>query len=167
MAVTFFFASKRPSLTGGAGDTFTFDASFSETHSVRARYTKEPIEGGARLSDHRILEQRPLSMQVVVSSAALGGILRDRHVQAWGRMVAYVQADPPQLFTVSTGLETLKNVVLVSASAPRTPETGNALIADLELVQLTFSSTDIAANLADAAQDLALGEVDLGSQGLG
>jgi hypothetical protein len=167
MALTQFAADRRPSLTGDSGDVFTFDTSLRESHRVRVRYTSEPIEGGASLADLRVIEQRPLQITVVVSAAERLGLERDRDVQAWGRLVALAIADPPILFTVTTTLESLERVVLTDVGAPRTAETGNALIADLTLRQLVFSATDVAANLALAAQDLALGEVDLGAQGLG
>jgi len=167
MSTTFFTRAFQPSLASDSGDLFVFDTSLSEQHSVSVRWTQEPIEDGTTITDNRIVEQRRLPIQVVVSSAELGGVLRSRHVEAWARLVKLTLADPPVLFTVTTSLETLEDVVLESASATRTAATGNALIADLVLVQLQFSRTDVAQNLADAAVDLGLGEVDLGSQGLG
>ena len=167
MAVTLFSVDRAPGLFPDSGDPFIFDATLSENHSVKARYTREPLEDGSELSDHKINEQRPLGMVVTVSSAERGGLINDRHTAAWGRLVTLTQANPPPVFTVTTGAETLENVVLTGADWPRTPDQGNSMVATVTLVQLQFSQTDVAANLADAAQDLQLGEVDLGSQGLG
>lgn len=168
MASPVAFFSQTPRLTTqGTGDTFVFDASTSEGHSVKLRWTTEPLEDGSQLTDHRVIEQRTLPMTVVVSAAELGGIIRDRHVQAWQRFVRLAVSDPPLLFEVTTTLETLENVVIDSVSDTRTPDKGSSIVADVVLRQLVFSQTDVAANLADAAQDLGLGEVDLGSQGLG
>lgn len=162
------FFTQTPRLTDqSTGDSFNFDASVSEGHRVENQWTAEPIEDGSQLTDHRVKVQRRLTMTVVVSSAEFGGAIRDRHVQSWGRFVALATADPPGLFEVTTTLESLDNVVIKSVGATRTPDQGNSLVADIELVQLTFSSTDVAANLADAAVDLGQGDVDLGSQGLG
>lgn len=162
-----FFAMTPGLRDQSTGDEFIFDASTSEGHAVETEWTQEPLEDGTVLTDARVIAQRRLPMQVIVSSAEQGGAIRDRHVRAWNRLVRLTTADPPPLFEVTTTLETLPNVVIQRASAPRTPATGNALVADIVLLQLLFSQTDVAANLADAAQDLGLGEVDLGSQGLG
>jgi hypothetical protein len=168
MADEIAFFSNVPRLeTQGTGDVFVFDGSESEGHSVELQWTSEPIENGSQLSDNRVIGQRTLPMTVVVSSAEEGGVIRDRHVQAWQRFVRLATADPPLLFEVTTALETLEDVAIARVGATRTPDKGNALVADLVLRQLVFSRTDVAENLADAAQDLGLGEVALGSQGLG
>jgi hypothetical protein len=167
MSTTFFTRRFQPNLVSDVGDLFVFDTSLGEKHSVSVTWTQEPIEDGTNITDNRVVAQRRLPIQVMVSSAQLGGIFRDRDVQAWARLVKVTLAETPILWTVTTGLEVLENVVIESASATRTAATGNALIADLVLVQLQFSATDVAQNLADAAVDLGLGEVDLGSQGLG
>lgn len=163
-----FTGDKRPSIEiQGTEDIWRFDASLSEGHTITRRWTSEPIEGGAELTDHSFVEQREFPIQVIESSAERRGIFRDRHVQAWARLKSLILADPPHLFTVTTTLESIEDAGLKSVSAPYIPANGNALVVDLVFVELTFSLTDVAENLADAAQDIGLAEVDLGSQGLG
>ena len=162
------FFQTTPRITDTAtNDAFIFDFSISEGHAVEAQWTAEPIEDGTRITDNRVLAQRRIPMTVIVSSANELGLVRDRHVQAWNRLVRLAKADPPPLFEVVTGLESYDNAVIRRVGTTRTPDQGNALIADIELLQLQFARTDVAQNLADAAVDLGLGEVDLGSQGLG
>lgn len=167
MSIVEFALNRRPSMTSDEGDVTTWDASLSERHSLQFDYTSEPIESGAEISDNRVRRQRELPLQVTVSSAELGGVIRDRHIQAWTRLVSQAEADPPLLFEVTTVAESYDNMVIAAISWPRTPDQGNRMVADIVFKQLEFSQTDVAANLADAAQDLALGDVSLGSQGLG
>lgn len=168
MAIPAAFFALTPRLADvTSGDTFVFDCSINEGHRVETQWTAEPLENGSMLSDSRVILQRRIPMTVIVSSANRGGFFPTRHIDAWTRLVALATQDPPGLFEVVTALETYDGCVIRTVGTTRTPDQGNSLVADIELIQLQFSQTDVAANLADAAQDPGLGEVDLGSQGLG
>ena len=179
MTIYQLFSDKRPGLTSTTGLEIKFDASMSEQHMVDTEWASRPIESGARLTDHRIKVQRQLQLTVLVSSASVSGLspfqpiadliepVAARHVTVWNRIVSLVHADTPFLWEVVTQLETLELCVIKSASAPRTAADGNTITATLTILQLEFADVDEVTNLADAAQDLALAEVDLGSQGLG
>ena len=164
---TALFTDRRPRIESGPGDQFIFDASFSERHMVKNQWTSEPIEDGTTISDNVITGQRMLPMQVVVSSAELGGVFSNRDGAAWARFVTLAQQKPPPTFKVTTTLESLRNCVIDSVGATRTATTGTSLVADLVMRQLEFSATDVADNLSDAAQDLGQGNQNIGSQGLG
>lgn len=162
-----FVEFRRPSMRSDEGDLFRFDSSEAERHAAVYDWTREPIESGAELTDNRVKRQRELPITVVVSSAEQGGVVRDRHIQAWTRLRALADQDPPLLFEVTTTPEFYDDMVIVSIGWPRSPDQGDVMVADIAFRQLTYSQTDTAQNLADAAQDPGLGEVDLGSQGLG
>jgi hypothetical protein len=157
----------RPYIVSSAGDVFRFDSSESEQHERSWTWTREPLESGAEISDHRIDNQVPLRMTVVVSSAEQGGVRRDRDVEEWRRLRGLAAAAPPLLFEVYTRADYYEDMVFTRVGWARTPDQGRTLVADIELVRMDFARTDIAQNLADAAVDIAQGEVDLGSQGLG
>ena len=168
MAIPAAFFAATPRLTDTAsGDSLVFDCSVNESHRVETQWTAEPLEDGSLLSESRIVLQRRIPMTVIISSANRGGLFPTRHIDAWTRLVSLATQDPPPLFEVVTAIETYTGCVLKTVGTTRTPDQGNSLVADVELLQLRFSATDVAANLADAAQDPGLGEVDLGSQGLG
>lgn len=164
MSIAGIFQDVRPSIEG-LGAAFVFDMLQEATHRVRAVWTEEPVEDGSTLSDHRWLPQRDLVLTVVVSSAEALPFDRTAHLRAWQRLRDLVTLEPPQLFTIVTSDETYDNMGLVEVSKPQTRDTTGAMFATITAHQIEIGKTGVAQNLADAAQDGGLAEVNTGTQG--
>lgn len=164
MALFGLFSDNRPSIQG-LGSAFFFDGSIAEQHSIETRWTKEVIEDGSELTDNREILPRRFTITAIVSSAEPVFFDRQRHVKAWARLRALVTAQPAQVYEISTTLEGYPNMALISASVPVDAGTGSSITATIVAEEKQFASTQVAQNLAVAAQDGGLGEVDVGTEG--
>lgn len=167
------FARKLPSLWPGgflsalaSGNVapLVFDASVREEHGVQYSIASFPIEGGAEVTDH--VQRQPLTItvdvvltDVVDSLTDLGS--RDRHKDLYAQLLAV--ADTRQPFDFLTTLRPYTSMVFSSISAPRSAETGTALVCTLVMRQIEIATVDQAQVLADAALAIALGEQNLGN----
>ena len=164
MAITGLFQDRRPSIQG-PGAAFVFDATISAQHSHRWVWTDESVEDGSSISDHRWERQEPLTIVVTVSSAQATIPDRTAHLKAWDRLVALFGAIPAELFTITTGRRTYRNMGIESISEPEGASIGEQMLATIVARPIQVDRTGVATNLALAAQDGGLAEVDIGSQG--
>lgn len=165
MALTGLFIDRRPYIETGPESRFTFNATMSAVHTRRWVWTEEPIENGSTISDHRWEPITPLTLNVIVSSANALPQDRTAHIKAWDRLVAIAAAEPAQLVTIATGRRQYDNYGIVSISEPEGAEVGEAMRATIVAQPILIQQTDVAQNLAIAAQDGGLAEENIGTQG--
>ena len=158
------------------GGVLSFDATLREEHAVENAVTDNPIETGGIVTDHVQTLPRVLTMDTIVSTTpdSLLGVAAgidvgippslQRHIDVWRRLEAAAEARIP--LTVLTTLRAYQNMVIRRLTTPRTLETTNALIYTIEFRQVEIPIIDSTAAIAPPAQDSALGEQDLGPQGL-
>jgi hypothetical protein len=144
---------------------FDVDATTSEQHSDTSTVTTNPIEGGAYISDHVIDNPIPLSLDIVISDDPLKFLAVSGSLSR-----AFSDAEKPsievydflkksklerKLFTVTTTLETLFNMVLVGIRTTRTAATSRGLFANLQFqnVKIVESQTVQREGATDADTD--------------
>lgn len=162
------------------------DAAVSEEHLNDSDVTENPVEDGAKITDHMQIKSKQLTIDGVISdsplSADFAGISvpsnfhnfagtvqttlgRDsRSIDAYQRLVALQEKREP--FTVVTGLKQYKNMVLKTLTVPRTAATGKAIHfkAVLREIRIVKSKSVGAPNVKDAVKNLASKTKDLGSK---
>jgi hypothetical protein len=163
--------SDRPSLWPGgfAQATATgtpplvFDASIREQHGAAYTATTVPIEGGARVTDHVQPQPTPLVMDVGLSDTP-DQFVRPQPNRAktlYGQLLALAATRQPM--DVFTSLRIYESMVITSIGAPRSDETGRALVCSVTFSQIEIATVDQAAVLADAAIAMSLGAQNLGN----
>lgn len=157
------FNSARPQV-----GPIVLDATLQEDHSIEAEQTEDPIEEGGLVSDHRIVQPRPLRIVGVVVAApasflAPGGFTRPQKV--WRRFRDMLNRG--DVVDVITTLELYPSMSLMRVATTKSAGGGSANGLEIELVlrRVEFARIDVAQNIADVAQDLALGQAELGAQG--
>lgn len=153
----------------------TLDASVSEEHLSTAELTDNPVEDGAKITDHVQIQPKQLTIEGVVSDFPLGYLeignimnlgrtvmslfgKSSRSVDAYNKLVKLQEKREP--FTVVTGLKRYKNMILTELSVPRTAETGKSLQFRAVLREIRIAKTgsvggSFADDIADKAQSLA------------
>ncbi len=154
------FASRKPWV-----GTIKFDASFQEDHAVDVDHTEYPVEAGGLITDHQVVRPRAIVMTVGASSLPdelLSLPEPTRHLRLWRRLrdVA-IRGD---LVDIITTLEIYPLMKLTHVSTVRRRETTGALYYTVRARRFQFALLDGADQVADAAQDIALGAVDAGAQ---
>jgi len=161
MASVNLFSRNKPKI--GA---ITLDASIREEHAIDNDITSEPVEDGSTITDNIVTQPRVLAMEVMLTShtdTVLPSGSNTRHIQIYRQLQRLAKAK--EVFDVVTTLERYRNMAFRRCGTPRTVENTNALVVTCILRQIEIARVDEAANLAEIAQDIALGEENLGSQG--
>ena len=145
-----------------------FDAVITEGHEVTATLTEHPVERGADLSDHKRPGPRMLRLEGLVTNTPLGalpltgGLFEDITASAQGtgsgkavvttfsasfdRVTAMLDkltalTEGADLLTIVTDVRTYEDAELVSVTAPRVAESGDAITFALEIVQVRIADT--------------------------
>lgn len=130
----------RETFSGVAG--IVIDATVSEEHRSTCELTENPVEEGAKITDHVQLQPSELTIEGVITDSPLGyaligniqNIVRSvstlfgqasRSIDAYKDLLDLQKSRKP--FTVITGLKRYENMILTELSVPRTAETGNAI----------------------------------------
>ena len=118
------------------------DATVSEQHTTSCDLTENPVEEGAKITDHVQLKPAELSIEGVITDTPLGyavigniqNLIRSvstifggssRSLDAYNELIKLQQSRKP--FTVLTGLKRYKNMIITELSVPRTAQTGKSL----------------------------------------
>lgn len=163
--------SDRPSVWPGgfvlAALTLTpplvFDASIREQHGAQYVATQVPIEGGARVTDHVQPQPVPLVMDVGLTDTPdqLVRPLFDRAKSLYGQLLALAATREPM--DVATSLRIYTSMVITAISAPRTGDSGQALVVTVTWQQIEIATVDQAQVLSDAMLAIALGPQNVGN----
>lgn len=147
---------------GNARVGIVVDALVSEEPSFSAEVTKNPIEGGAKISDHVQLKPVELTMEGVISDAPLGyavigniqNLVRQvsnvflgssRSLDAFNELLALRNNRMP--FTVITSLKRYQNMIMTELSVPRTAQTGNAIHFRCKMEEVVIVSSQTTSNM--------------------
>lgn len=145
-----------------------FDGTLQEDHGIEIDVTEEPVEEGGLVADHRIVRPRALKLVGVLLAfpdSILPPFSFSRHVTLWKRLVQL--ATLGDLHDVITTLEihTAMTITYVRTVKGDGGRNANGLDVEVGLRKFEFARIDVAQQIADAAQDLALGQAELGAQG--
>jgi len=129
-------------------DKIEFDAVITEGATATARLTENPVESGANINDHIIIEPMTFTVEGVVSNSAssLGlGIVysqfNDRAKEAWNDLLELQITREP--FTLVQGLKEYNNVVILSLSENQNKETANGLFFTATMKEIIFVGSEI------------------------
>lgn len=117
---------------GGVG----VDAVIQENHKSQVRVTQHPVEIGANINDHAIIQPKEYEMQGVVSNlpdkwykfsvpSFLSGSKETRAASAYEMLLAVQEKREP--VDVQTGLKSYKNMILEKLEVDRDRETSGGL----------------------------------------
>ena len=172
--------------------TITVDAAVSLKHSLSSSLTKNPVEEGAKVTDHVELEPQGLSIQGVISDTPLdfqvlndlvngnfkniGKSFKDgiksslgktsRSIEQYQAIVELWKSREP--FQVITGFKVYDSMILTKFEVDQNATTGRAMHFTAEMEQIRIvSSQGIAGSLGGGlggAENLADGVKDIGSK---
>lgn len=150
------------------GQTITvqLDGVITERFGSPVRPTLNPIETGAVVTDHAIIEPKFYSMDAVVTDTPLGlaaatevvdnvtGLFGDstgsgetRSQQAYAQLIQLQRLVEP--ITIVTGLNTLENMLILDIQPTRDKDTSNALFFTMDLQEVLIVNTQLAERNAD------------------
>lgn len=117
-----------------------FDAVINSSHESSLTVTKHPVQYGANISDHAIVNPARLSLTIMVSDAMgyIGfpyiGSGGTKSARAYNMLLDFQRSRIPM--KVWTKLRTYENMVITSVTAEDDYTTANALKATIELEQM-------------------------------
>lgn len=126
------------------------DVVITEGASSNARLTKNPVENGADMNDHVIIEPMTFSMEGVVSNASRNIIeaaqspfgqigIQTKAQLAWESLLELQISRAP--FTLIQGLKSYDNVLITSLSESQNKDTSNALYFTAALSEVIIVGT--------------------------
>lgn len=139
------------------------DASVSEDHVSSCEPTDNPVEGGAKITDHVQLNPKQLTVEGVISDSPLGfaviGNIQNiaravatvfgnsvRSIDAYNELVELQESRIP--FTVVTGLKRYENMILMNLTVPRTVQTGRAIHFKAVMREIVIVNSEVTPNSA-------------------
>lgn len=134
---------------GSALASVELDAVIREGATASSRITDNPVEQGANMNDHIIIEPMTFTMEGVVSNiasnafAAVTGLFTDGNQKAqatWNDLLK-LQIDRTP-FTLNQGLKSYPNVVIISLSTSQDVNTSNSLFFTANLKEFIFVGTE-------------------------
>jgi len=156
----------RQTIGGVAG--IVIDATVTEEHKTSCDLTENPVEDGAKITDHVQLKPAELTIEGVITDTPLGyaiigniqNIVRSvstlfgkssRSIDAYNDLLALQKSRRP--FTVVTGLKRYENMILTELSVPRTVDTGKSLHfrAVMKEIRIVTSKTSTLSNTKNNA----------------
>jgi len=168
---------KRQAEIGG----IVLDASIRETHKAPSKVTENPVEEGAKVTDHVQIDPITLTIEGMISDSPLGlpviGNIQNfistaasffgkasRSVDAYERFLKLREDREP--FDVITGLKRYENMILEDFQVDRDRQKANAIyfIATLKQIRIVASETTDVAPASDEAKDRAAKIKDAGQK---
>jgi len=133
--------------------TIELDIIISESASATARITENPVENGANVNDHIIIEPMTFAIEGVVSnisSSFIGQFTRSSSVfnqeiskskEAWEALLELQISRQP--FTLVQNLKEYENVVILSLNESQDKNTSNGLFFTATMKELIFVGSEI------------------------
>lgn len=157
------------------------DATVNEEHLTTCDLTENPVEDGAKVTDHVQLNPAELTVEGVISDSPLGyavignvqNLARSvssvfggsvRSIDAYNELLQLQKSREP--FTVITGLKRYQNMIMEELSVPRTSQTGAAIHFKAVMREIRIVKSKTATNslsIKPASKNLASPTKDLGS----
>lgn len=133
-----------PGVTGPEIGDIQVDVSVTETHTMSATISDEPIETGSDISDHRKRLPRVLSMEGVLSDMRLGagrnkplGTVMDRYVQL------QTLFDSGQTFNIITGFIFYPSMMCTKFAVSRDKDKGQIVEFSAEFREVEFVAAEV------------------------
>lgn len=132
-------------------NTIQLDIIIREGATATARVTENPVEFGANVNDHIIIEPMTFSVSGVVSniSSTVAGVITTtqnifsassaKAKEAWEALLELQASKIP--FTLVQGLKEYENVVILSLSEQQDKDTSNGLFFTATLKEIIFVGT--------------------------
>jgi len=129
-------------------DTIELDIIIRESATAVARLTENPVENGANINDHIIIEPMTFTVEGVVSnisSSFAGQFTRipqtftkgnTKAQEAWKELLELQVSRVP--FTLVQGLKEYKNIVILSLSESQDKDTSNGLFFSATMKEIVF-----------------------------
>ncbi len=168
----------RQTVGGVAG--IVVDVSVQEQHLKTNEVTENPVEDGAKITDHVQIKPAQLTIEGVISDTPLGyavieniqGLVRSaenlfggysRAINAYNDLVALMDSRQP--FTVTTSLKSYDNMVFTELEVTRTKDTGRSIHFRGVMKQIRIvSSKTTTGSPAASVSDTASPTIDAGQQ---
>ena len=126
-----------------------FDVTVSESASATATATKNPVENGADVTDHVRMEPLAFTVSGIVSDTPVkflagiqaGNILtgNKQSKTAWDKLLELQAKREP--FTLTQGLKSYNNVVIMKLSATKDASNSGALVFTSEMQEIILVGT--------------------------
>lgn len=148
MAIAQLFFKKENAIS-----TVEIDAVINEGASASVRLTENPVENGANMNDHVIIEPKTFFVSGVVSNISstfigqIGNVVsslgkdQTKAQEAWDALLE-LQAER-QPFDLVQGLKTYPNVILLSIAEAQDKDTSNALFFNATMKEVIFPGTQV------------------------
>lgn len=121
--------------------TIELDATVSESHTFDLDTTEHPVDRGSEIVDHVRPRPRPLFLEAwIVDHPLKGGGAAGRARTIRSQLIEW--AGRGELFEIRTGIETYRNMLLVSVHTPRDAST-KAIRMSLSFKEITFAHAQI------------------------
>ena len=155
MSITSLFFNK-----GNYIEEIELDIIISESASATARVTKNPVEKGADINDHKIIEPMTFTMSGVVSNTPSSlfnqfnrttGSDRTKAQSAWDDLLKLHKESTP--FTLVQGLKSYDNVTMISLTESQDVDTANELSFTATFTELNLAGVDAPPIVTYADQD--------------
>jgi len=135
------------------------DVVITESASATARITKNPVENGADINDHVIIEPMTFSISGVVSNSSSNVLEAAQNIfstktkaqEAWEDLLELQINRIP--FTLVQGLKSYDNVLITNLSESQDKETSNALYFTATLSEVILVGIDAPPTITYADQD--------------
>jgi hypothetical protein len=169
----------RETIGGVAG--IVVDASISEDHLTSCDVTDNPVEDGAKITDHVQIKPAELSMDGVITDNPLGYAIigniqnvkrtveglfgkSSRSIDQYNELTKLQSSRQP--FTVVTGLKRYKNMIMEELSVTRTAQSGKSIHfrAKMKEIRIVKSSVAGVGKLGSVAKKIASKTKDLGQK---
>lgn len=135
MALTGLFSNK-----GNFIGEIEIDVIVNESATATATVTKNPVENGADINDHIIIEPMTFSATGVVSNNRTFFLDRTKSQVTWSDLLNLQATREP--FTLIQGLESYDNVVIQSLTESQNKDTSNGLFFSASLTQIIIPGSD-------------------------
>lgn len=149
-----------------------FDCSIAEDHAVEVDVTDNPVESlpglPGSVTDHAVVRPRVVQITALVSATpdriigTASALSPTRHLRLWRRLRDL--ALRRELVSVITTLEVYPSMMLVRVGTPRTRDRTGVVEIQCTAKQVLFASVPGAAELSEAAAELAQQGQDVGAQ---
>lgn len=139
------------------------DAVISETTSSTVRVTRNPVELGADINDHAIIEPKEYTLEGVVTDSPLAGLgvisnignifsssfffgsssadARTRSQAAYDALIALQESREP--LNIQTGLKQYSNMLISNITVTQDKDSSKAIFFTAKLTEIIITSTEI------------------------
>lgn len=119
------------------------DVTIEEQHADDVEPTGHPVENGANIADHAIIQ--PSTVTIVAGASDSGGTSTGdkRSVEIYQKLLELQKTREP--FDLVTGKRVYKNMLIASLGSTTDRETENALIVTAELQEIIMATVQVVA----------------------